>query len=321
VVLYGGIGAIQDAADGTSVLRGEVILLGKLVDRHVGTGIVPTSQRKASPRMKFPTQDCTAIITGASSGLGAEFARQLALQARMLVLVARRIESLEAVKTNLLAIRPDLEVHLVVADLALADGRSVLVDWVKKSGISLNLLINNAGLGDYGTLASATQERLQAQIDVNVTALVLLTHALLPHLQANVPAGIINISSLAGTIPMPDHAVYSASKAFVTSFSEALAVELQSQHIQVTCVCPGPTPTNFSMTARRPDGTDTDRSGQRLLRIPSSQVVAEALAGLRDGKVCVFPGRGVSIAGSLFRLLPRALMRWFLRRRFNKGTL
>jgi hypothetical protein len=75
------------------------------------------------------------------------------------------------------------------------------------------------------------------------------------------------------------------------------------------------------MTARRPDGTDTDRSGQRLLRIPSSQVVAEALAGLRDGKVCVFPGRGVSIAGSLFRLLPRALMRWFLRRRFNKGTL
>lgn len=271
--------------------------------------------------MKLNTQNCTAIITGASSGLGAEFARQLAPQARALVLVARRIEALEGVKSELLSLNPGLEVHLVVADLSTSPGRAVLVDWVSKSGSKPNLLINNAGLGDYGTLVSATQERLQAQIEVNVSALVLLTHALVPHLQKNAPAGIINISSLASMIPMPDLAVYAASKAFVTSFSEAMTVELASHHIQVTCVCPGPTPTNFSKTARRADGKDTDRDGQDLLRIPSTQVVAKALAGLRAGKACVFPGRGVSIAGPLFRLMPRALMRWVLRRRFNKGRV
>lgn len=271
--------------------------------------------------MKFHSQDSTAIITGASSGLGAEFARQLAPQARTLVLVARRIEALEAVKAELLSLRPGLEVHLVVADLSTTAGRAVLLDWVQQSGCKPNLLINNAGLGDYGTLVSATQEKLKAQIDVNVSALVLLTHALVPQLQKNSPAGIINISSLASMIPMPDLAVYAASKAFVTSFSEALTVELEPHLIQVTCVCPGPTPTNFSKTARRADGKDTDRDGQDLLRIPSTQVVAEALAGLRAGKACVFPGLGVSIAGPLFRLMPRAFMRWVLRRRFNKGRV
>ncbi len=271
--------------------------------------------------MNFNTQDCTAIITGASSGLGAEFARQLAAQARTLVLVARRLEALEVVKAELVSRHSNLEVHLVVADLSTAVGRAVLTDWVRQSACQPNLLINNAGLGDYGTLASATQERLQAQIDVNVSALVLLTHALLPQLRANAPSGVINISSLASMIPMPELAVYAASKSFVTSFSEALAVELEPQKIQVTCVCPGPTPTNFGKTARREDGSDTDRDGQDLLRIPSTQVVAEALAGLRAGRVCVFPGLGVSIAGPLFRMIPRALLRWVLRRRFNKGTV
>lgn len=271
--------------------------------------------------MKFQTQNCTAIITGASSGLGAEFSRQLAGEARALLLVARRLDALETVKAELLVLKPELEVYLVVADLSTAVGRTALLDGVREVGIRPNLLINNAGLGDYGTVASATPERLQAQIDVNVNALVLLTHSLLQDLQQNAPAGIINISSLASMIPMPDLAVYAASKSFVTSFSEALAVELEPERIQVTCVCPGPTPTNFSKTARRPDGTDTDRGGQGLLRIPSTQVVAEALAALRAGKTCVFPGRGVSIAGPLFRLMPRPIMRWVLRRRFNKRTV
>ncbi len=271
--------------------------------------------------MNFNTQDCTAIITGASSGLGAEFARQLAAKARTMVLVARRLEALEVVKAELVSRHLNLNVHLVAADLSTAAGRAMLTDWVRQSACQPNLLINNAGLGDYGMLASATQERLQAQIDVNVSALVLLTHALHPQLQANAPSGVINISSLASMIPMPELAVYAASKSFVTSFSEALAVELEPQQIHVTCVCPGPTPTNFSKTARRKDGSDTDRNGQDLLRIPSAQVVAEALAGLRAGRVCVFPGLGVSIAGPLFRMIPLALLRWVLRRRFNKGRL
>jgi len=277
--------------------------------------------------MRFHTQDCSAIITGASSGLGAEFARQLAPEARALVLVARRLDALEAVKAELLTLRPALVVHVVAADIATGQGRGVVLQQLAASGIQANLLINNAGIGDYGTLASATRERLCAQLDVNVSAVVLLTHALLPQLRDRprkdgaAAAGIVNISSLASTLPMPDFAVYAASKAFVTSFSEALAVELEPEHITVTCVCPGPTPTNFGSTARRPDGQDTDREGQSLLRIPVTQVVARALQGLRAGEACVFPGAGVTIVGALFRLLPRPLLRWLLRRRFNKRTV
>jgi len=271
--------------------------------------------QEASLRMNFDTHDCTAIITGASSGLGAEFARQLAPSARCLVLVARRLDALEVVRAELLVLKPTLELHLVVADLGNEAGHAVLVDWVKQSAVKPNLLINNAGLGDYGALADATTEKLRMQIEVNVSAVVLLTHALLPMLISNVPAGIVNVSSLASTLPMPDLAVYAATKAFVSSFSEGIAIELEPRGIQLTYVCPGPTPTNFSKTAKREDGTDTNRDGQGLLRISSSQVVAETLAGLRAGKTCVFPGLGVSIAGPLFRHLPRRVMRWFLRRR------
>lgn len=271
--------------------------------------------------MSFSLQDCTAIITGASSGLGAEFARQLASKARCLLLVARRAEALEVVKAELQRLNPRLEVRLVSADLGLVEGRTRMIEAIWESGLRPNLLINNAGLGDYGTLARATAERLTQQIEVNVSAVVLLTHALLPLLKEQSPAGIINISSLASTLPMPDLAVYAASKAFVTSFSEALTVELAADRIHVTCVCPGPTPTNFSQTARREDGTDTNRSGQGLLRISPRQVVAEALQALVSGRACVFPGRGVSLVGPLFRMMPRGLMRWMLRRRFAKAKL
>jgi uncharacterized protein len=271
--------------------------------------------------MKFDPHDCTAIITGASSGLGAEFARQLAPKARCLVLVARRLEALEEVKAELLALKPGLVVHLVTADLGTEPGRAVLIDWVRQGPVKVNLLVNNAGLGDYGSLVEASIEKLRMQMEVNVTSVVLLTHALLPMLKGNAPAGILNVSSLASTLPMPDLAVYAASKAFVTSFSEGIAIELEPLGIQVTCVCPGPTPTNFSHTARRPDGTDTNREGQGILRVPKQQVVSEALAALGAGRTCVFPGLGVSIAGPLFRHLPRPLMRWFLRRRHASGKV
>ncbi|MCX6857061.1 MAG: SDR family NAD(P)-dependent oxidoreductase [Verrucomicrobia bacterium] len=271
--------------------------------------------------MKFPTHDCTAIITGASSGLGAEFARQLAPTAKTLILVARRLEAMEVVKAELQALKADLRVELVVADLSTDEGRAALVSWVGASSVKPNLLINNAGLGDYGSFASASEERLKMQIDVNVSALVLLSRALLPVLMKTAPAGILNVSSLASTLPMPDLAVYAASKSFVSSFSEALAIELEPHQIQVTYVCPGPTPTNFSKTAKREDGTDTNRDGQGLLRIPASQVVAQALSALSAGKTCVFPGLGVSIAAPLFWHMPRSLMRWVLRRRHSEAKV
>ncbi|MBL9133507.1 MAG: SDR family oxidoreductase [Verrucomicrobiaceae bacterium] len=263
----------------------------------------------------FPLENCRAVITGASGGLGAEFARQLASQAEMLVLVARRADALEEVKKSLDG--QQARIWCCVADLATDAGRDALLAFLDSNGLKPNLLINNAGLGDYGTFASSPVEKTRVQIDLNITALTMLTHAMIPRLGP--PGGIINISSLASMLPMPELAVYAASKSYVTSFSEALAVELAPQGITVTCVCPGPTPTNFSKTAKRDDGTDTNRDGQSLLRIPPEQVVGEALAGLRNGRACVFPGFGVSVAARIFRLMPRGIMRWALRRRMGKA--
>ncbi|MCB1277047.1 SDR family NAD(P)-dependent oxidoreductase [Prosthecobacter sp.] len=262
----------------------------------------------------FPLENCRAVITGASSGLGAEFARQLASKASTLVLVARRADALEAVKQGIAS--SPATILCCAADLATDEGRDQLLAFLTTNGVKPNLLINNAGMGDYGSFASSPIEKTRTQLELNITALSMLTHSLIPVLQS--PAGILNVSSLASTLPMPNLAVYAASKAYVTSFSEALAIELAPHGVTVTCVCPGPTPTNFSKTARREDGNDTNRSGQKLLRIPPHRVVKEALSALQKGRVCVFPGVGVSIAGRLFRLMPRRLIRWSLKRRAAK---
>ena len=259
----------------------------------------------------FPLENCRALITGASSGLGAEFARQLAPHAAELILVARRGDVLEEVKTSLAGQKA--RITCFAADLGSEAGRASVMAFLDQNGLKPNLLINNAGLGDYGPFASSPADKTRLQLDLNITALTMLTHAVLPKIEGR--GGILNVSSLASTLPMPELAVYAASKSYVTSFSEALAIELAPRGITVTCVCPGPTPTNFSQTAKRNDGTDTNRDGQGLLRIQPSQVVSEALAALQSGQSCVFPGMGVKVAGSLFRLMPRVLMRWILRKR------
>lgn len=260
---------------------------------------------------------CNAVITGASSGLGAEFARQLAPRATRLMLVARRADVLEGKRSGLLALNPRLRVEVCAADLATEEGCGKVLDQVRTGGFAPNLLINNAGLGDYGTFAQASEERVRAQLTVNTGALVHLTHGLLPVLSA--PGGILNVGSLAATLPMPGLAVYAATKAFVLSFSEALAIELAGSGLVVTCLCPGPTPTSFGANARRESGADTNRSGQGLLRIPPQQVVAAGLRGLERGSPVVFPGAGVSVAARVFRLMPAPLLRWLLRRRFEAG--
>lgn len=262
----------------------------------------------------FPLQQCRAVITGASSGLGAEFARQLAPQAEVLVLVARRADALETVKNELAT--TGARTLCCASDLATEAGRRAVSDFLTANGVKPNLLINNAGMGDYGSFASSTAEKTRNLIELNITALTMLTHEMLPQLQA--PAGILNVSSLASTLPLPDLAVYAASKAYVTSFSESLAIELAPKGITVSCVCPGPTPTHFSQTAKRAGGDDTNRDGQGLLRIPPSQVVRVALAALQQGRACVFPGLGVSIAGRIFRMIPRRILRWLLKRRAGK---
>lgn len=132
-------------------------------------------------RMKL--NGCAAVITGASSGLGKEFARQLAGKANRLLLVARRVEAMEALKLELLEGHPTLKVAICGADLGTVAGRATVVEWVRKSGFEPDVLINNAGLGDYGVFGTAEKERLREQVEVNISAVVELSHGLLPMLR------------------------------------------------------------------------------------------------------------------------------------------
>ncbi len=269
----------------------------------------------------FSISGCRAIITGASSGLGAEFARQMAGRAELLLLAARSREAMETLAAELKGKHPALKVEICVCDLAVDAGRAALWQAVDALPERTTLLINNAGLGDYGAFAEAPEARIRQQIDLNISALTLLTREYLGRVQptAERPAAILQVSSLAGVIPMPEMAVYAATKSYVTSLTEALATELASKHIQVMAVCPGPTPTQFGKNAVRPDGKDIDRGGQDLLKIPAERVVAEALQCLEAGGTLVYPSKRVSLAAYLFRTMPRFLLRAGLRLRLQRS--
>jgi len=180
------------------------------------------------------------LVTGASSGLGEEYARQLAPVCDELVLVARRVDRLQELGKELKSQYPYLQVSDYGADLVNREDRSRFIEWLKAEGKEPDLLINNAGMGDYGDLASAEWEKIEAMMELNMTALTHLLHALLPSLKASEKAGVINVSSLASIMPIPDFAVYAATKAYVTSFSEAMRMELLEDKVPVLAVCPGP---------------------------------------------------------------------------------
>lgn len=250
----------------------------------------------------------TVLITGASAGLGEEFAHQLAERTDHLVLVARREDRMRALAGRLALERPSLQVTVIAADLTDGTERERLFDELRARGIQPDLLVNNAGMGDYGEFATAEWSRLEAMLRVNVEALTHLTHLLLPAMIASGAGAILNVSSLASTLPIPDFAAYAASKAYVTSFSEALRIELQDHGVQVMALCPGPVHTEFGSVAQRGAGR-RDMPGREWFYVPKEQVVSEALAGLDRGAARVFPGWKTAAAAMVIAALPMVLLR------------
>lgn len=265
-------------------------------------------------KQQFSFSGCNALVTGATSGLGAEFARQLAPHARRLLLVGRREERLDGLAASLRENHQNLEVISFAADLSTAPERERLAAHVIREEIPVNLLINNAGLGDLGPFVSADWGRLKPMLEVNVTALTHLSHLLLPMLRSSAPAGILNVSSIAGFFPLPEMAVYAATKAYVTSFSEALRMELAPEGIRVTALCPGPVPTEFFEVASRNGEAirAMDRSHPSLAATPEL-VVREALAGLQADKPGVIPNSLLAALVRGVRLLPFPLIRSAIR--------
>lgn len=229
-------------------------------------------------------QDRWIVITGASSGLGAVFAEQLADRGCGLLLTGRDRPRLEAVRERIRVLAPNTDIELVVGDLATDSGLADLLG--RLEGRPIEMLVNNAGFGTYGTFGDADPAREQEMLGVNVAALVALTRAVLPGMVVRGAGGILNVASTVAFQPAPFQAGYGATKAFVLSFSQALWGETRGTGVTVTALCPGPTATGFV------DALSADVSHVGLYQhlAAPGPVVRAGLRGLRRGRAVVVPG-------------------------------
>jgi len=248
-----------------------------------------------------------ALVTGASAGLGEEYALQIAPRVGKLVLVARREERLAELADRIRVRFPHVAVAVFAVDLNSREERELLAKTLGERGFKPDLLVNNAGLGDYGEFATADWEKLQAVLRVNIEALTHLTHLLVPEIIRRGGGAIINVSSLASLLPIPDFAVYAATKAYVTSFSEALRIELKEHGIPVLAVCPGPVRTEFGQVSRR--SPDAELPAHKAFYVPKEQVVAESLDALDCNRARVYPGVKVAVAALVLSALPIVAIR------------
>jgi len=257
--------------------------------------------------------NCNAVITGASAGIGRELARQLAARAKLLVLVARRRDRLEQLGAELTNGNPVLRVEIREVDLSNLEQTMRLAALLEK--LPVDLLINNAGLGDHGPFSTADPMRVNEQVQVNVLALTALTRAVIPAMIARKRGAILNVSSCAGFIPLPQLAVYAATKAYVTSFSEAIRAETRGLGISVTALCPGPVQTEFTQVADRQQQKRKARAS--LAHVPAEIVAQVGLAAIESDSALVTPGLAMKVVMRIVRALPLGILRaaWRLRRR------
>jgi len=245
----------------------------------------------------------TVLITGASSGIGLELAKCFAADGCRLILVARNQNALEKLADELRRAH-GIEAIVLTADLSLPDTPGQIFGKLSAQKITTDILVNNAGFGAQGKFAGLPLSRQLEMLQVNITALTNLTGLFLPGMIRRKRGGIFNVGSVAGFLPGPGMAVYYASKAFVLSFTEALAEELRNSGVTVSALCPGPTETNFSAVAR----------GRNTRRLQSSKMSAVTVARAghrafrRGGVICV-PGMKNKLLTFVTRILPRRAIR------------
>ena len=246
----------------------------------------------------FNYRGSTALITGASSGLGEQFAETLAARGCSVILVARSDAALDALATRLTATY-GVAAYALRADLADPFAPAVLHDDVSRLGLKVDMLINNAGFGLGGAFLSHPLRREQEQIQVNVQALVALTHLFVPGMVARGGGGVVNVASSAAFQGLPYLGVYAATKAFVLSFSEALWRELRASGVHVLAVCPGPVATRFFEQM----GSSVSTAKMDL----PSTIVEESLHAFERRRPVVIPGKlSVRLGAWATRLLTRA---------------
>lgn len=246
----------------------------------------------------------TALITGASVGLGREFAKLAAQDGMDVVLVARSKDKLDALAAELKAAH-GVAAHVVDVDLMRHDAADVVTARVKALGVTVDVLVNNAGFGATGPFVELPLDKELGQIDLNVRALVALSHHFGKDMVARRAGHILNIASTAGFQPGPFMATYFATKAFVVSFSEALAHELKGTGVKVTCHCPGATATEFAQAAGNAE-TALFKSGRVAT---SDDVVRHAWDAMKSGQVLAIHGFVNKVLMQANRMSPRAVVR------------
>jgi short-subunit dehydrogenase len=245
----------------------------------------------------------TVLVTGASSGIGLELAREFAAGGYGLVLVARSEKRLEELAAELRG-RHGAEARVVARDLARPESPEEIFAELQGAGVAVDVLVNNAGFATFGPFAETDLGRELEELRVNVVALTHLTKKFLPGMLGRRRGGVLNVASTAAFQPGPLMAVYYATKAYVLSFSEALAEELRGTGVTVSVLCPGPTATGFSARA------DMQDSGlfKGMLRVADAKSVARAgYEGFRAGKRIVIPGLLNKVGAQSIRLAPRGL--------------
>jgi short-subunit dehydrogenase len=244
----------------------------------------------------------TALITGASAGLGLEYARLFAADKHDLVLVARRKDRLDALAAELAAAH-GVKVHVVAADLMEPAAAQQIVDAVAALGVTVEYLVNNAGFGTNGTFWELDAAKERGMIEVNITALVVLTRAFLPGMVQRKRGRVLNIGSTAGFQPGPYMAGYYASKAFVNSFTEGLAYELRGTGVTATVSCPGATATEFALVA----GNEKSKLF-KMGAMTAAEVAADGYRAMMAGSPMVVHGLKNKFSAWSVRLSPRALV-------------
>jgi uncharacterized protein len=254
-----------------------------------------------------PSPDSAALITGASGGIGAEIARELARRGHGVVLVARRKPRLETLARELSS-EFGVRTETIASDLAKPASRSRIAGRITELGLEIDILVNNAGFATGGAFSESDPARELEQVQVLVEAVVVLTSAFLPGMVKRRRGAILNVASTAGMQPLPYAAGYSAAKAYVLSFSEALHQEVQGQGVTVTALAPGPVETEFwEIAGWQAGGQSFERAVPSPALISARDAARAAVDGLASGKRVVVPGLPMRAAMLATRYIPHAL--------------
>ncbi len=253
-----------------------------------------------------PKDNTTALVTGASSGIGAEIARELARRGHGLTLVARREDRLKTLADEI-AQSHRVRTEVIVADLADASSRAELPDRLEQRGLTADILVNNAGFTTMGPVARADHSAEVAMVRTNVEAVVDLCTLFVPGMVTRHRGAVLNTASTAAFQPLPGQAGYGASKAFVLSYGRALGAELRGKGVTVTTLCPGPVETGFAEAA----GMTNEEASEALPKfmwVPAAEVAKAAVDGLAAGRAVVIPGLANRTAAALAHLAPKSLI-------------